>query len=306
MPLSGSGDEGPGHPVEAVAEPPGRSGGASEKPHAGSPPTEAELESTRELDRWDTARIVAAIHAEDRRAVEAVGRVLPQVAAAAERLVRVLGGGGRLFYVGAGTSGRMGLLDAAELPPTFGLDPDRVQALLAGGPAAFERAVEGAEDRGEEAARELRRRGLGPRDAVLGISASGRTPYALAGLREARRTGAAALALTCDPASPLAREADLAIVPEVGPEVIAGSTRMKGGLAQKMVLHLLSTSTMVRLGRVRGNRMVHLKPTSAKLRRRAREIVARTAGVSPEEAARLLADHGGDVAAALDAHRRGA
>ena len=152
MPLSGSGDEGPGHPVEAVAEPPGRSGGASEKPHAGSPPTEAELESTRELDRWDTARIVAAIHAEDRRAVEAVGRVLPQVAAAAERLVRVLGGGGRLFYVGAGTSGRMGLLDAAELPPTFGLDPDRVQALLAGGPAAFERAVEGAEDRGEEAA----------------------------------------------------------------------------------------------------------------------------------------------------------
>ncbi len=221
--------------------------------------------------------------------------MLPSVGAAVEVLVGVLRAGGRLFYVGAGTSGRMGLLDAAELPPTFGIDPERVQGVLAGGVAALERAVEGAEDRGGDAAAELRRRGLGAGDAVLAISASGRTPFAVSGLREARRAGAAALALTCDPRSPLAREADLAISVEVGPEVIAGSTRMKGGLAQKMVLHLLSTATMVRLGRVHGNRMAHLRPVSAKLRRRAREIVALAGGIPGEEAARLLADHGGDV-----------
>lgn len=292
------GDEPSRRPAGAAAEP-RRSGAAGRRED--SPPTEAELEATRDLDHWDTRRILAAIHAEDRRAVDAVGRVLAPVGAAVEVLVDVLRGGGRVFYVGAGTSGRMGLLDAAELPPTFGIDPERVQAVLAGGPAALERSVEGAEDRGEDAARELRRRDLSPRDAVLAISASGRTPFALAGLREARRAGAAALALTCDPGSPLAGEADLAIAVEVGPEVIAGSTRMKGGLAQKMVLQLLSTAAMVRLGRVRGNRMVHLRPASAKLRRRAREIVARAAGLSREEAERVLAAHGGDVRRALDA-----
>ncbi len=291
-------------PASSTAATSAEAPGEAPTPRADPPPTEAALDTTRDLDRWDTARILVAIHAEDRRAVEAVGGVLTAVARAVEALEAVLRGGGRLFYVGAGTSGRMGLLDAAELPPTFGIEPDRVQAVLAGGPAALERAVEGAEDRGEDAAVELRRRGLGARDAVLAISASGRTPFALAGLREARRKGAVALALTCDPDSPLAREAELAIVPEVGPEVIAGSTRMKGGLAQKMVLHLLSTATMVRLGRVRGNLMAHLRPGSAKLRRRAREIVARAGGISRDEAARLLAEHGGDVQRALAALQR--
>ena len=231
-------------------------------------PTEAVLESTMDLDRRSVAEILAAVHAEDHNAWLAVGKTLPAIAEAVDVLVCTLGGGRRWFNVGAGTSGRMGVLDAAEIPPTFGLPAGKVQGILAGGQRALSRAVEGAEDDPQAAGFELRERGLGPGDAVVAISASGRTPYTLGSLDAAHAAGARRIAITCDPASPLAEAAEIAIVPEVGPEVIAGSTRMKGGLAQKMVLHLLSTTVMVRLGYVSGNLMTHLLPASDKLRER--------------------------------------
>ena len=267
-------------------------------------PTEAVLESTRTLDRWSVEEILAAIHREDRHAWEAVGRVLPAIEQAVDVLVCVLGGGGRWFNVGAGTSGRMGALDAAEIPPTFGLPPDRVQLIIAGGERALSRAVEGAEDNPEAAARELRERGLGPGDAVVAVSASGHTPFTLGSLTAAHAVGARTIAITCDPASPLAEAAEIAIVPQVGPEVIAGSTRMKGGLAQKMVLHSLSTAVMVRLGLVAGNLMTNLATTSEKLRERAVRIVMALSRCDEKRAAELLAACDGNVSAAVAKARK--
>ena len=258
-------------------------------------PTEEILEATHDLDRWDVGRVLETIHAEDHRAFEAVGLVLPEVERAVDVLVSVLEGGGRWFYVGAGTSGRMGALDAAEIPPTFGMAPSRVQAVVAGGERALARAIEGAEDKGEAAARTLRGRGLGPSDAVVAVSASGRTPFAIGGVEIGRELGARTIAVTCSPDSPLARASEIAIAPEVGPEVIAGSTRMKGGLAQKMVLHLLSTTVMVRLGRVRGNLMTNLVPASRKLKKRAVRIVMSLARVDEQRAGALLEECEGDI-----------
>jgi N-acetylmuramic acid 6-phosphate etherase len=235
--------------------------------------TEEILESTRDLDRRSVAEILEAIHGEDRRAFEAVGEILPEIARAVDVLVLVLQGGGRWFNVGAGTSGRMGALDASEVPPTFGYPHDRVQGVIAGGPTALWRAVEGAEDDAAAARQALEERDVLPGDAVVALSASGQTPYAVAALEYAREIGARRLAITCDPDSPLAGLAEVALTPLVGPEVIAGSTRMKGGLAQKMVLHLLSTTVMVRLGRVEGNQMTNLLPASRKLRARGLRIL---------------------------------
>ena len=262
-------------------------------------PTEAVLEATRDLDERSVEEILQAIHAEDRRALEAVGEVLAQVAQAVDVLVCTLGGGGCWFNVGAGTSGRMGALDAAEIPPTFGLPPDRVQTVVAGGERALSRAIEGAEDNPEAAAWELRERGAGPGDAVVALSASGHTPFVLGAVEAAHELGARTISITCDPDSPLAEAAEVSITPRVGPEVIAGSTRMKGGLAQKMVLHLLSTTTMVRLGLVAGNLMMNLVPASQKLRDRAVHIVADVSGVDEERATELLEITGGDVPAAI-------
>jgi N-acetylmuramic acid 6-phosphate etherase len=267
--------------------------------------TEAILESTSDLDRKSVSQILDVIHGEDRRALEAVGRVLPAIAEAVDILVLVLQGGGRWFNVGAGTSGRMGALDAAELPPTFGFPPERVRAILAGAPAAFWQAVEGAEDDAHAARHSLQERQLLPGDAVVGISASGRTPFALAALETARDAGARRIAVTCDPGSPLAGLAEVAIAPVVGPEVIAGSTRMKGGLAQKMALHLLSTTVMVRLGRVEGNRMTNLMPASRKLRERGRRMVMELGGVDEARAGELLDRCHGSVHDALELLRRG-
>ncbi len=265
--------------------------------------TERILDSTRELDRFSLDELLEAIHAEDRRALEAVGKVLPEVALAVDALVLALQGGGRWFNVGAGTSGRMGALDAAEIPPTFGMPPERVQAVMAGGPAALWRAGEGAEDDAAAARAELRRRGLAPGDAVVALSASGRTPFALAALEEASDTGARRIAICCDPRSPLARAAEIAIVPLVGPEVIAGSTRMKGGMAQKVVLHMLSTAVMVRLGRVEGNLMTNLLPSSRKLERRALRIVMSLAGVDEARARELLREARGSIQDAVSRAR---
>ncbi|MCH2169261.1 N-acetylmuramic acid 6-phosphate etherase [Myxococcota bacterium] len=265
-----------------------------------SKPTEAVLAETRDLDSRSVDEILALIHAQDGRAWQAVGRVLPAIAEGVDALTEVLANGGCWYNVGAGTSGRMGALDAAEIPPTFGLDPRRVRAILAGGESALIRAVEDAEDDGEAARTKLMTAGLRDGDAVLAISASGDTPFALSAIEFARESGARHLAITCDPESPLAEGAEIAICPTVGPEVIAGSTRMKGGLAQKMVLHLLSTTVMVKLGYVSGNLMTNLTPNSRKLRERGLRIVMEVLGLDELRARELLDASGGVAARAIE------
>lgn len=257
--------------------------------------TEAVLEATRDIDTWEVHRILRTIHREDGNAHAAVQHALPQICRAVDALVNVLRDGGRWFNLGAGTSGRIGALDAAEIPPTFGLAPERVQAVIAGGSGALLRAVEGAEDRPEAALAELKARDFNRGDALVAISASGRTPFTLAGLRAARALGARSISITCNPASALASEAEFPIVPEVGAEVIAGSTRMKCGLAQKMVMHMLSTTVMVRLGCVSGNLMSHMRPGSGKLEDRALRIVMQVGNVDRTAARTLLQDCGGDL-----------
>jgi len=261
-------------------------------------PTESVLESTRDIDRWSTEEIVRVIHEEDRNAYAAVTAALPRITEAAEVLAHTLGGGGTWFNVGAGTSGRIGALDAAEVPPTFGLPRHRVQAVVAGGEAALVRAIEGAEDNGERAVFELQQRGLAAGDSVVALSASGKTPFALAALEVAHEVGARTIAVSCNPESPLAEAAEIPIVIRVGPEVIAGSTRMKGGLAQKMVMHLLSTTVMVRLGYVSGNLMANLVPASAKLRDRAVRILMALGQLDRTRAQDLLDACDGDVSEA--------
>ncbi len=267
-------------------------------------PTEGLLEAARSLDRMPVADVLGLIFEEDARGHQAIRSVLPRLAEAVDVLAVGLAGGGRWFNVGAGTSGRIGVLDASEVPPTFGWPRQRVEGIMAGGDPALREAVESAEDDAEAAIAELGDRELGPGDAVLAISASGQTPFALGGLEAAYEAGARRLALTCDPGSPLAEAAEIVIAPEVGPEVIAGSTRMKGGLVQKACLHMLSTAVMVRLGRVEGNRMTHLAPASAKLRRRAERTLCELSGVGGEEARELLRSCGGDLSLSLEKARR--
>lgn len=270
-------------------------------------PTEGINPRTADIDTLDPRAILDRIHAEDRRAVEAVGEVLDDVAAAVERVIRAFESGGRLIYVGAGTSGRLGVLDAAECPPTFGTDPSLVQAVLAGGPEAMWRAREGAEDSTEDGAAAIAERGVDGRDVVLGIAAGSTTPFVIGALREAIRRGAGTVFLTCVPPVdvPIAAEVDVVVAPLTGAEAIAGSTRMKAGTATKLVLNMVTTTAMVRLGKTYGNLMVDLRVTAAKLEDRGRRILRDLLGVSYEEAEGLLAAAGGRVKAALVMHRRG-
>jgi N-acetylmuramic acid 6-phosphate etherase len=270
------------------------------------PVTEEENPRTRDIGRLDSLGVVRLMNEEDARVAEAVGRVLPQVAEAVDGIVARLSGGGRLFYVGTGTSGRLGVLDAAECPPTFGVSPELVQGIIAGGYEACYRAVEASEDDAEAGARDLMARGVGAGDAVVGIAASGRTPYTLGALQGARTLGALTVALTCVPASPLTGAADVAIVPVVGPEVIAGSTRLKAGTAQKLVLNMLSTATMIRLGYVTGNRMTNLLPRNSKLRARSLRILRAETELDEEAAQRAFDAAGGDLRVALVMHASGA
>jgi N-acetylmuramic acid 6-phosphate etherase len=263
------------------------------------PPTEAINERTRELDLRPTLDQARLMNEEDRRVPAAVEAALPQIAEAVTRTVHALRHGGRLVYVGAGTSGRIAALDAAECPPTFGTDPDQVQAVLAGGPAALYEAAEGAEDDEPAGAQEMDVRGIGSDDVVVGLAASGATPFVLAAVRRARARGAFTIAVTCVAGSPLAAACDLSIVAVVGPEVIAGSTRLKAGTAQKLILNTLSTLVMVQLGKVYGNLMVGLRATNDKLRRRAVRIVAAAAGVPEDDAAEMLARAGGRAPVAI-------
>jgi N-acetylmuramic acid 6-phosphate etherase len=248
---------------------------------------------------------VATITREDRRAAASVERVRRPLARAVDLVAAALGVGGRLIYAGAGTSGRLGVLDASECPPTFGVSPRQVVGVIAGGRRALWRAVEGAEDRGVDARRALRRLRVGSRDVVCGICASGVTPFALAALVEGRRRGARTIVVTCAPSPALRKLADVVVAPRPGPEVLTGSTRMKAGLATKMVLHTLTTGAMVRLGKVYGNLMVDLRPTNRKLRARALRMIGQLTGLAPEAARSLTRRANGRPNVALVMHRLG-
>ena len=263
-------------------------------------PTEASLERSSALDDMSSEEILQLIHSEDAVAHAAVGEVLLQMAAAVEVLACALSGGGRWFNVGAGTSGRLGVLDASEIPPTYGLSPRTVQGIIAGGERALRSAVEDAEDDSQAGSLALEERGLTLGDVVLGISASGTTPFVIGAVEAAVKLGARTIALTCDPDSPLAELVEISIAPRVGAEVVTGSTRMKGGLAQKMILSALSTSVMVRMGRVRGNYMTHISPGSSKLRGRAVRIVMELGRVDRNRAREVLRTTEGSVELALE------
>jgi len=261
--------------------------------------TEQANPRTAGIDARPAGEILALINDEDARVAPAVRGQLDQIARAVDAIVARLQGGGRLFYFGAGTSGRLGVLDASEMPPTYGVPPDLVQAYIAGGDRALRTSVEGAEDDATDGERVVTQVQVRPDDVVVGIAASGTTPWVLAAMAQARRQGATTIGLTCAPGSPLTRAVDIPIVPVVGPEVISGSSRMKAGTAQKMVLNMLSTATMIRLGKVYGNLMVDVQPTNAKLRRRAVRILQQAAGVDAQTAQHALDRAGYEVKPAL-------
>lgn len=250
--------------------------------------TETRNPLTLELDRMTVVELLQVMNSEDRKVPDAIAGVIPEIAIAVDLVVGALRTGGRLVYLGAGTSGRLGVLDAAECPPTFGTSPDRVVGLLAGGHEAMFHAVEGAEDSEEGAVNDLERIGFAAADVLVGIAASGRTPYVIAGLAHARRLGAATVSIACNPGSAVSREAQVAIELDNGPEVLTGSTRLKAGTSQKLVLNMISTAAMVRLGKVYGNLMVDVQPTNEKLVDRAVRIVAEATGCAEDEALRAL------------------
>lgn len=261
--------------------------------------------SDQALDRMSSADLLALMNAADAAVPAAVASALPDICQAVEAIISRLRVGGRLIYVGAGTSGRLAALDAAECPPTFGIAADTVQAVLAGGSAAMLHAAEGAEDDAAAGAAAMDSLAVSAADAVVGIAASATTPFTVAALREARRRGAFAVAVGCRPAGALYGEADLAIVVDVGPEVIGGSTRLKAGTAQKLVLNMISTAVMIRLGHVYGNLMVDVRVSNEKLRQRAIDIVASIAGLAGAEATAVLAAAGDNPKTAIVMARLG-
>jgi len=254
--------------------------------------TEAANPASEAIDALSTEEMLRVINAADWEVAAAVERELPNIAAAVDAIAERLDAGGRLFYLGAGTSGRLGVLDASECPPTFNTPPELVQGLIAGGDRALRHSIERAEDDPEQGKEDLRDREFRSEDALVGIAASGRTPYVLGGLEYARQVGALTIGLSCTANSQVAQAAEIAITPVPGPEILTGSTRMRAGTATKLVLNMISTGVMIRLGYVYGNLMVNVQPTNGKLTDRARRIVASITGVSYEEASALLAEAG--------------
>jgi len=261
--------------------------------------TEQSNQASAHIDSASTEEIVRIINQEDHKVAPAVQRVLPQVAQAVDIIYEKMRAGGRLIYCGCGTSGRLGVLDAVECPPTFGVPPEMVTGLMAGGPPAFVKAMEGAEDDRELGKADLKAVGFSAGDALVGIAASGRTPYVLGAMEYASSLGAPVIALTCSGHSEMSCVARLTINPVCGPEVITGSTRMKSGTAQKMVLNMLSTAVMIKLGKVYGNLMVDLKATNLKLERRSIRIVRQSTGVTEEQAREAIARCGGSCKTAI-------
>jgi N-acetylmuramic acid 6-phosphate etherase len=267
--------------------------------------TEQTNAASERIDSLSTAEVLGIINCEDQKVAGAVAAEIPRIAEAVDAIVERMRSGGRLFYVGAGTSGRLGVLDAAECPPTFHVSPDVIQGIIAGGDAALARATEASEDNPDGGRRDLTTRGFTSADVLAGIAASGRTPYVLGAVAEAARLGALTIGISCTPDSPLARDVSVAITPLVGPEVIAGSTRMKAGTATKLVLNMISTAVMIRLGYVYRNLMVNVQPRNNKLRDRATRIVAECGQVSYERAGGLLVQAGDRVTVAIVMARLG-
>ncbi|QDU75619.1 N-acetylmuramic acid 6-phosphate etherase [Bremerella volcania] len=267
--------------------------------------TEASNPASEDLDELSTLDLVNLINGQDAGVAIAVGQQSVQIAAAIDAISSRLLESGRLIYFGAGTSGRLGVLDAADCPPTFSSDPNKVIGLIAGGPSAMTTAVEGAEDNPELGAKDLHAIGLSSKDVVVGIATSGRTPYVIGGLDYARKLGTYAIGLTCNENSELQSHCDLVIAPVVGPEIISGSTRMKAGTATKMVLNMLSTGAMIRQGKTFGNLMVDLRATNSKLHARAKRIVKAATKLSDDAASRLLVECSGEVKTAIVVHQTG-
>lgn len=246
--------------------------------------TETRNPNTVNIDRQSSLGVVELINQEDHKVAAAIQEILPDIAKAVDSIVFALQSGGRLFYLGAGTSGRLGILDASECPPTYGTDPELVLGIIAGGEPAILHAVEGAEDSDTMAAEDLQSKQLNSSDILIGIAASGRTPYVIGGLQYAKLIGCRTVSLTCTPDSQMSKIADLSLTVLTGPEVIMGSTRMKAGTAQKMVLNMLTTAAMIRLGKVYSNLMVDVQATNVKLKERSRLIVTLATGVTPDQA----------------------
>lgn len=261
--------------------------------------TEQRNERTYELSELSIKEIIEIMNDEDSKVAEAVRQALPEIELAIARIVKSLQQGGRLIYIGAGTSGRLGVLDASECPPTFGIDYHTVEALIAGGDIAFTTAVEGAEDDEQQAAVDLQNKQLSKQDILVGLAASGRTPYVKGALEYAREIGAGTVAVTCNRNSAISEYADLAIEVEVGPEVLTGSTRLKAATAQKMILNMLSTTAMIKRGKVYQNLMIDLRVSNRKLHARAVNTLMLATGVNEEEAERVLYESGNHVKTAI-------
>ncbi|WP_047382512.1 MULTISPECIES: N-acetylmuramic acid 6-phosphate etherase [unclassified Cetobacterium] len=261
--------------------------------------TESRNQNTLDIDRVSTIEMVKKINDEDKKVAEAVEKELPQIAAAIDEIVERLKKGGRLIYIGAGTSGRLGILDASECPPTYGVSEELVQGVIAGGQEAIFRAQEGAEDSKELAVNDLKKKDITELDVVVGLAASGRTPYVIGGLEYANEIGALTISVTCNANSAVANTAKIAISPVVGPEVVTGSTRLKSGTAQKLVLNMLSTGSMIKLGKVYGNLMVDVQSTNEKLVERAKKIVSEATGVDTDTAAEYLNETKSNVKLAI-------
>jgi N-acetylmuramic acid 6-phosphate etherase len=269
-------------------------------------PTEARNPATEHIDELPTLEMLRLINNEDAKVARAVAAVLPDIAKAIDEITRRLNDGGRLFYIGAGTSGRLGVLDASEIPPTFSVPPTLVQGLIAGGDSALRNSSEKSEDSPEQGAADLAAAGFTGQDALVGIAASGRTPYVLGALQHANPLGALTIALTCVPNSQMAALADISIAPVTGPEVLTGSTRLKAGTATKLVLNMLSTGVMIKTGAVYGNLMVNVQPTNAKLIDRAQRIIMAATGLEGPEAQSIAADlleKSGSVKTAIVMHK---
>ncbi|RMG05044.1 MAG: N-acetylmuramic acid 6-phosphate etherase, partial [Acidobacteria bacterium] len=251
------------------------------------PITEQENPRTRNIDKVTTLEAVKLINSEDKKVAEAVEKVLVQIARVIDCVVERLKNGGRLFYIGTGTSGRLGVLDASEIPPTYGVSPELIRGVIAGGYEALYKATEASEDDAEAGARDLRNKGLKSIDAVIGLAASGRTPYTIGALEYARKIDCFTSCITCVPDSPITKVAEMPIVVIVGPEVIAGSTRMKAGTAQKMILNMISTVSMIRLGYVKGNRMTNVQPKNSKLKDRSIRILMAETNLNEKQAKAL-------------------
>lgn len=261
--------------------------------------TEERNPLTRDIDTLPTLDMLTLINDEDQKVALAVRGELPNIAIAVDAITARMQRGGRLIYIGAGTSGRLGVLDASECPPTFGTPPELVVGLIAGGPAALTEAVEGAEDDWYSGTQQIAELNVNENDCVIGIAASGRTPYAIGGLQEAKKRGALTISIACNRPSSLEGMAEIGITPVVGPEVVSGSTRLKAGTAQKMVLNMISTAVMIRLGKTYSNLMVDVQPTNVKLRQRALRIVAEATGLDLQRATEVLSACNGEVKTAI-------